>query len=105
MEGDAQTIKVSVRSQKTVTVKISINMKECVLLGISIEGDFFAENPEPIDELIGMRAVLSREGVNSLLTRINSSLVEAGTVGLDIAKIIKVLRKNLEEVLELCAKK
>ncbi len=105
MEGNPYLLRMNLRAPKSVTIKVFLDLGKCRISGISVEGDFFAENPEPFDELMRYNAPLSQRVTEELSTYISSKIREAKPVGLNINEVIDALRKELEEALLTCAKK
>ena len=84
---------------KLVVVKIEVSRK-CLITSIRIEGDYFASNPKPIDDL--MKTKLSMDEP-SVIRIASEALEEAGVYGASIPQIIKTLREALEEARMKCA--
>lgn len=86
---------------KLVVIKVEVS-NECLIKSIKIEGDYFATDPQPIDEL--MRTELDIDQ-SSAVKAVSKSLKKAGVYGMSIPEVLNALRDILEEAREKCVKK
>ena len=86
---------------KLVVIKIDVS-DECLITSIRLEGDYFASNPQPIDDL--MRTKLSIDQLRVAKT-VSEALKKADVYGMPIPEVLSALKVALKEVQEICARK
>lgn len=86
---------------KLVVVKVEIS-DECLIESIRIEGDYFAVNPRPIDDLMKTKLGINQP---SIIKAVSEALRKAGTYGMSIPEVLNALRDILREAKEKCAMK
>ena len=85
---------------KLTVLRLEIG-EDCRIKYFSVDGDFFALNPEALDKLPQM--VNGRHLSNELITDIVKALKEAEIVGSDVTIIKRELENLVKEAMNSCA--
>jgi hypothetical protein len=90
-------------SSKMIAVKLVVDDERCEILSFLLEGDFFAEVPEAIDEFSSVLKGRCIKRTSEIMALVSSLIRQAKIIGYDERELIKDIELILKEALESCA--